>query len=66
MPGPGQYNSSKNKVSKAAPAFGFGTGKRTKGGDEGIPGPGHYHVPCKVADVPRYLQTKQPEEFRFI
>ncbi len=30
------------------------------------PGPGQYHIPTKVVDVPRYLNTKQPEQFRFI
>jgi len=66
VPGPGQYNYSKEKLAKASPAYGFGTGKRSKKNNQGSPGPGSYHIPCKVVEVPRYLQTKQPEEFRFI
>lgn len=66
VPGPGKYEYSKDKISKSPPKFGFGTESRGNSKKSGIPGPGSYHIPCKVVDVPRYLQTKQAEEFRFI
>ena len=66
IPGPGQYAYSKEKLIKASPSYGFGTGKRSRRSKGDQPGPGQYHIPCKVVDVPRYLQTVQPEEFRFI
>lgn len=31
-----------------------------------MPGPGHYKVPCKVADVPRYSYPSRPEEFKYV
>lgn len=66
VPGPGQYDNPKVKIIKASPSYGFGTGSRDKSNKGSNPGPGHYHIPCKVADVPRYLNTKQEEAFRFI
>lgn len=66
VPGPGQYDNPKTKIIRASPSYGFGTGKRNSGNKRSEPGPGHYHIPCKVVDVPRYLNTKQEEKFRFI
>lgn len=66
VPGPGQYDNPKVKLAKASPSYGFGTGIRSGNIKVVNPGPGHYHIPCKVVDVPRYLNTKQEEKFRFI
>lgn len=66
VPGPGQYDNPKTHLIRASPSYGFGTGGRNKSGRGATPGPGQYHIPCKVVDVPRYLNTHQEEKFRFI
>lgn len=50
-PGPGTYGS---KADRAGKPYGFGSSSRMPGKPEGTPGPGHYYVPMKVADVPMY------------
>lgn len=30
------------------------------------PGPGHYKIPVKFADVPRYVLPEQNEEFKWV
>ena len=65
-PGPGNYEYTNEKVAKSTPKYGFGTGPRGVSKKPSTPGPGTYRIPCNVIDVPRYLQTIQPEEFRFI
>lgn len=47
----------------------FGTEKRIVYGRENTPGPGQYHIPCTIADVPKYQtysSTGFKDEFRFI
>lgn len=34
--------------------------------DNGYPGPGHYKIPVKFADVPRYILPNQNEEFKYV
>ena len=54
VPGPGNYNSINEKTQ---PSFKFGTEKRDKKHENYVPGPGQYHIPCSLVDVPRYLST---------
>ena len=45
-------------------------GKETRGGNTKnfVPGPGQYHIPCTVVDVPKYQTYSSgfKEEYRFI
>jgi hypothetical protein len=62
-PGPGNYNV-RNIL--GGPGYGFGSsGRGTLGKDE-VPGPGHYKVPCKVADVPGYSMPNRAEEYKYV
>ena len=36
-------------------SYKFGYEKRDKKLGNNIPGPGQYHIPCSLVDVPRYL-----------
>ncbi len=62
VPGPGNYDI------KGANSTGVKFGRDYRGRDlsKDGPGPGAYKIPVKVADVPKYLNTNQPEEFRFV
>jgi hypothetical protein len=62
-PGPGNYNIRNGNASNG---FGFGSSTRGKGGNDETPGPGHYKVPCRVADVPRYSMPNRLEEFKYV
>jgi len=50
------------------PKYGFGTQARSLEKKDGSPGPGHYKVPVKVADVPKYSlpSNKYGEEFKYV
>lgn len=63
VPGPGEYGVG---GIIGGPKFGFGTESRSKDKKDNSPGPGHYKVPVKVADVPRYSLPNHPEEHRFV
>lgn len=65
VPGPGMYET-RSKLGGFK--YGFGSSKRSDRGKENVPGPGQYHIPCKFADVPRYLTAggKFEENYRFI
>lgn len=54
VPGPGNYNYNPEKT---MPSFKFGTGSRNRRDNNATPGPGQYHIPCAMVDVPRYLTT---------
>lgn len=62
-PGPGNYNIGNHL---GGPGYGFGSSGRGKFTADGTPGPGHYKVPCKVADVPRYSMPNRNEEFKYV
>ena len=64
-PGPGNYNVNTH-CNCSSGGFGFGTSTRSNFGKEATPGPGHYKVPCKVADVPRYAYPARSEQFKFV
>lgn len=64
IPGPGNYLL---KVTKSTPSFSFGTEKRNKIQTNSSPGPGQYHIPCSIVDVPKYLMTQTfDSRFRYI
>jgi len=67
VPGPGQYTGSNENVKQAAPKYGFGSSKRTDLKTDGSPGPGHYYIPVKVADVPDYNMPSRPmPEYKYV
>jgi len=66
VPGPGTYT--KSLVDKqAAPSFGFGTSPQREPIKKTLsPGPGGYHIPCTIADVPAYAMPVRNENFKYI
>ena len=64
-PGPGQYTL-KDKDNKNK--FTFGKEKKGELIDNGVPGPGYYHIPCSIIDVNDYTreQGKFDPYFRYI
>lgn len=52
-PGPGQYNASNFRPTDSI-SYSIGDSKRKNVKNTGNPGPGSYHVPYYVSDVPRY------------
>jgi hypothetical protein len=64
IPGPGNYVL---KVNKSTPLYSFGTERRDKVQTNSTPGPGHYHIPCSMVDVPRYLMNQTfDSRFKYI
>ncbi len=64
-PGPGAYNQTKVK-GKAAPAYGFGSAsQREKQPPATAPGPGNYHVPCSISNLPSYTGAR-PKDLGYI
>ncbi len=55
MPGAGTYELSLQNR-EAAPKFGFGSSTRDGGTKKNyeVPGPGKYHIPSSIGDVPDY------------
>ena len=46
-----------SKTDGGQPSFKFGTEVRDKSIKIGTPGPGQYHIPCSIVDVPGYLRS---------
>jgi len=44
----------------------IGISGRGKDKDNGVPGPGQYHIPVKFAWTPKYLLPSKPEEVKYI
>jgi hypothetical protein len=63
IPGPGTY-SSKDTLDKKGTII----GRSVRSGIRlnGVPGPGHYKIPVRIGDVPRYLIPSQNEEFKYV
>lgn len=66
-PGPGAYSN----VDSVKVSHGYSIGKSTrtverKASVGGTPGPGAYYVPCKVAELPVYVQTNRAKEFTIV
>ena len=69
MPGPGTYVNSSEKLKVSAPSFGFGTSYRPALGGSTkfiVPGPGHYKVPTKIADVPAFAMPNRSQESKYV
>ena len=67
IPGPGNYKT--NTSSCNGPKYGFGTMQRPEIGGKkptDTPGPGHYKIPCKVADLPTFAIQNKSDEFKYI
>ena len=65
-PGPGNYDTP-GYFNPANKPGGFSFGKdapKPKGND--LPGPGHYYIPVKVADVPDYANPGQNKDYRVV
>ena len=67
FPGPGLYGF-KTLKDFFSPKYQFGKKKRFSGYDVDTPGPGTYHIPCSMVDVPNYTreQGKFDKKFKFI
>ena len=64
-PGPGNYDPENLNTSQG---YSFGLDRKHKRNKSEIPGPGQYHIPCSIVDVPKYLATNGNfnKEFRYI
>ena len=67
MPGPGQYDARDYNVlsGKSSIVYSFSKDEPHEGVDP-TPGPGHYKIPCKFADVPSYSMPNRNEEFKYV
>ena len=66
-PGPGNYNH-KSDAQGNTPSYKFGSESRNKQRTNYTPGPGQYHIPFSMMDVPRYITsgTGFNEQSRYI
>lgn len=62
-PGPGAYNVHGTGVSLT---YSIGNSVRKAARADKVPGPGQYHVPYYVAEVPRYQMPNKSDEWRFV
>ena len=64
-PGPGAYVAH-SKDKKRSPAFAFGSAsQRQPLPPATAPGPGNYHIPCKIGKMPSYSGV-HPKDFGYI
>lgn len=63
-PGPGAYNPRTGLFTKSGGMIGISG--RGKDKDNGVPGPGQYHIPVKFAWTPKYLLPNKPEVVKYI
>ncbi len=66
FPGPGNYNLQSKAVE--GKQYRFGNEKRCITNKGFTPGPGQYHIPCSIVDVPKYQTYSSgfQDEYRFI
>lgn len=65
VPGPGAYIASLNNKQRA-PAFVFGSSsQRQPLPPASAPGPGNYHIPCGIGNLPAYTGAR-PKDFGYI
>lgn len=64
-PAPGQYNP---EFKKSTSSYKFPRDAKNKPIKNDIPGPGQYHIPCSIVDVPKYYVPNSDfkMEFRYI
>ena len=67
FPGPGAYKYN-DLYLQSYPKYKFGTEERVKDKNNGIPGPGSYHIPCSIVDVNSYTREQGvfDDKFKFI
>lgn len=67
FPGPGNYQVN-SELGGKTPSYRFGSQSRDKKNQNITPGPGQYHIPYTMMDVPRYLATGGGfnNQFRYI
>jgi len=63
--GPGNYSP---KLIKSGSSIKFSRDEKMKPIKNNIPGPGQYHIPCSIVDVPNYVlpNTDFKVEYRYI
>jgi hypothetical protein len=47
-------------------SFKFGKEVKRSMKEDESPGPGFYKIPCRIAEVPRYVLPKQNEKYKFV
>jgi hypothetical protein len=62
VPGPGAYS----PIIPSSKCVAFSRAGRKGLKPNGVPGPGYYRIPVRIADVPRYLVANQREEFKYV
>ena len=67
FPGPGNYKINSD-LRESTPSYKFGSQSRDRKNTNITPGPGQYHIPYTMMDVPRYLSTGGGfnDQFRYI
>ena len=67
FPGPGNYKINSD-LRESTPSYKFGCQSRDRKNTNITPGPGQYHIPYTMMDVPRYLSTGGGfnDQFRYI
>lgn len=62
VPGPGAYEPTEVSLGrsekKRAARVKFALAKRDKGSMSDAPGPGTYHIPCSISNMPDYTQAR--------
>ena len=69
VPGPGNYVNTAENWMRRSPSFSFGSSKRPEMGgskQNATPGPGHYKVPVKIADVPDYAMPNRKDASKYV
>jgi hypothetical protein len=57
------------KLKKSSEKYSFGKGGKKNFKESGLPGPGQYHIPCSIRDVPAFVRNPNPafdKNFTFI
>ena len=66
VPGPGTYDGSMTPVKKRGETYGFGSAsQRQKMPPPASPGPGNYHIPCSITQMPGYTAARS-KDFAYI
>lgn len=66
VPGPGTYDKSMTDK-QSAPQYGFGSSPQREPIKKTLsPGPGGYHIPVKLAEVPAYALPNRKDDVKYI
>lgn len=67
LPGPGQYDARDYNVLSGHSSIVYSFSKADVHDNvEPTPGPGHYKLPSKFADVPSYSMPNKNDEFKYV